>query len=419
MALGRYVVDAVVLEGRNPAELAKAHGISRRWVYALVGRYRAGGYPALEPRSRRPKSCPHQHGPAVEAAILALRRSLTDAGHDAGAQTIAHHLAGTVVRVPAVSTIWKILRRHGLITPEPHKRPRASFIRFEAALPNELWQTDATHWQLADRSPVEIRNMEDDHSRLLVASVAFRTVKAADVVTVFAQAGGECGYPAALLSDNAAVFSGASRRGKVLIESELERLGIRCIHSTPYHPQTCGTVERFPRPSRSTWPSRLRRSRSATCSCSSTPTAPPTTSTARTARSVDARRWSRSPRGSKRDRPNSRRRCTSGSERTASTPVGRSPCAPTASSGTSRSAEPTSTNRSGCSSPMTTSGSSARTAHCSASSPSIRAATTSHSIAGSPAIVHDVGRQVSSISRDTTRWARRDSNPHALASARP
>ena len=245
MALGRYVVDAVVLEGRSPTELAKSHGISRTWVYELVKRFRRGGYAALEPRSRRPLSCPHQHGPKVEQRILALRRSLADAGHDAGAATIAHHLKGTVKPVPAVSTIWRILSRHGLVTPEPHKRPRSSFIRFEAALPNELWQTDATHWALADGTAVEILNMIDDHSRLLVASVAFATVKAADVVTVFYEAAGGYGYPAALLSDNAAVFSGSSRKGKVLLESELERLGIACKHSTPYHPQTCGKVERF------------------------------------------------------------------------------------------------------------------------------------------------------------------------------
>ncbi len=245
MGLGRYVVDAVVLEGRSPTELAKSHGISRTWVYELVKRFRAGGYAALEPRSRRPMSCPHQHGPAVEAAILALRRSLTEAGHDAGAATIAHHLVGTIDPVPAVSTIWRILRRHGLIVPEPHKRPRASFIRFEAALPNELWQTDATHWALADGTAVEILNMLDDHSRLLVAAEAFETVKAADVVAVFYAAAAACGYPAALLSDNAAVFSGASRKGKVLLETELERLGIAAKHATPYHPQTCGKVERF------------------------------------------------------------------------------------------------------------------------------------------------------------------------------
>lgn len=245
MGLGRYVVDAVVLEGRSPTELAKSHGISRTWIYELVKRFRRGGYPALEPRSRRPTSCPHQHGPAVEAAILELRHSLAEAGHDAGAATIAHHLGGRVERVPAVSTIWRILRRHGLITPEPHKRPRSSFIRFEAALPNELWQTDATHWSLADGGAVEILNLIDDHSRLLLASVAFRTVKAADVVQVFYDAAQAHGYPAALLSDNAAVFSGGSRKGKVLLETELERLGIGAKHSTPYHPQTCGKVERF------------------------------------------------------------------------------------------------------------------------------------------------------------------------------
>lgn len=245
MGLGRYVVDAVVLEGRSPTELARSHGLSRTWIYELVKRYRAGGYEALEPRSRRPKRCPHQYGPAVEALVLLLRGQLATAGHDSGPATIAAHLARAGSPVPAVSTIWRILRRHGLIIPEPHKRPKASFVRFEAALPNELWQTDATHWALADGRSVEILNIVDDHSRLLVGSVAFATVKAADVVQVFHDAAAAAGYPAALLSDNAAVFSGGSRKGKVLLETELERLGIRAVHATPYHPQTCGKVERF------------------------------------------------------------------------------------------------------------------------------------------------------------------------------
>jgi transposase InsO family protein len=245
MALGRYMVDAVVLEGRSPIELARSHGISQSWIYELVARYRHGGYPALEPRSRRPQSCPHQLGADVQATILDLRQKLAAAGHDAGAHTIAHHLIGKVDKVPSVATIWRILRRAGLITPQPQKRPRSSFKRFEAELPNEMWQADATHWLLADGSEVEILNLIDDHSRLVVASVTFPTIKAADVVQVFYEAAQAYGYPAAWLSDNAAVFSGESRRGKVIIEAELENLGIRCIHSTPYHPQTCGKVERL------------------------------------------------------------------------------------------------------------------------------------------------------------------------------
>ena len=245
MGLGRYVVDAITLEGRSPSELARTHHLSRSWIYELVSRYRQGGYAALEPRSRRPRSCTHQVGPKVQAVVLRVRRELAAAGHDAGAQTIAHHLARRLKQVPSVTTIWRILHRHGLITPQPHKRPRSSFIRFEAQLPNELWQTDATHWTLGDGTTAQILNLVDDHSRVALASTAFATVKAHDVVEVFFTAASVHGLPAALLSDNGAVFSGGSRGGTVLLETELARLGIRCIHSTPYHPQTCGKVERF------------------------------------------------------------------------------------------------------------------------------------------------------------------------------
>jgi transposase InsO family protein len=245
MGLERYVVDAVVLEGRRPGEIAAAHGISRSWVYALVARFREGGYEALTPRSRRPHLCPHQTGPELEAAILRLRQELGEAGHDAGAATIAHHLRLTFATVPSVATIWRVLRRRGQVTPQPHKRPRCSFVRFEASLPNEMWQADTTHWHLADGTDVEILNVLDDHSRLLIASDTFRTVKAADVVQTFYGGCERHGSPAAVLTDNGAVFTAKALKGKVLLEVELERLGIACKHSTPYHPQTCGKVERF------------------------------------------------------------------------------------------------------------------------------------------------------------------------------
>ena len=210
-----------------------------------MGLFKDGGYAALEPRSRRPRSCPHQVAGEVEAAILELRRDLSDDGHDAGPHTISHHLAARVDEVPSVATIWRILRRHGVVVPQPQKRPRSSFVRFQAALPNEMWQTDATHWQLADGTEVEILNFLDDHSRLCLASDTYRTVKGPDVVQTFYSATQRHGLPASLLSDNAAVFSGRSRKGRVFLETELDRLGIICKHSTPYHPQTCGKVERF------------------------------------------------------------------------------------------------------------------------------------------------------------------------------
>jgi transposase InsO family protein len=144
-----------------------------------------------------------------------------------------------------VATIWRILVRRGFVTPQPQKRPRSSFVRFEAQMPNERWQADITHWRLADGSEVEILNAIDDHSRLLVASEARLIFKAADVVASFHRAAGAHGFCASLLTDNGAVFTAAPRGGRCALELETARLGIRLVHSRPYHPQTCGKVERF------------------------------------------------------------------------------------------------------------------------------------------------------------------------------
>ena len=245
MQLARFLVEAVVLGKQSPNQLVREHPISRSWFYELLARYRRDGPAGLEPRPHRPSHCPHQLEQAVVDAVLELRAQLSAAGLDAGPQTILHHLSRRFPTIPSRVTIWRILKRHHLITPEPHKRPRASFVRFEAQLPNELWQTDATEWHLADSSKVEILNLIDDHSRLCLASVAVPTLKAADALQTFYSAVEEFGLPARFLSDNAAVFSGKSRRGRVALESELDRLGVQCVHSTPYHPQTCGKVERF------------------------------------------------------------------------------------------------------------------------------------------------------------------------------
>src|SRR6266851_3807750 len=245
MQLARFLVEAVVLGKQSPNQLVREHPISRSWFYELLARYRRDGPAALEPKSHRPRAFPHQVDQSVVDTILELRAELAAAGLDAGPQTILHHLAGRFDKTPSRVTIWRILKRQGLITPEPHKRPKASFVRFEADLPNEMWQADSTHWLLADGTDVEILNVIDDHSRLCLASVAVPTLKAADAVQTFYSAVEEFGPPARFLSDNAAVFSGKSRGGRVALESELDRLGIDCVHSTPYHPQTCGKVERF------------------------------------------------------------------------------------------------------------------------------------------------------------------------------
>jgi transposase InsO family protein len=246
MSLARLVVTAVSLEGRPKAQVARDYGVSRRWVHELVRRFDAEGETGLEPRSRRPRRSPGRTAEALEDEIVGLRKELADQGLDAGAHTIGAHLHRRHGSSPSVATIWRILTRRGFVTPQPHKRPKSSFIRFEAAMPNERWQGDITHWRLAGGREVEILNVVDDHSRFLVGSVARAVFTAADVVGAFHEAAARHGFPASLLTDNGAVFTAAPRGGgRCAIEVETAELGIRYVHSAPYHPQTCGKVERF------------------------------------------------------------------------------------------------------------------------------------------------------------------------------
>lgn len=246
MGMPELVVTAVLVEGRSKSEVARDYGVSRRWVITLVQRYLAEGDQGLEARSRRPVSSPQRTPPTVENEIIEIRKDLDKRGHEGGAATIAFHLEQRHGRSPAVSTIWRILTQRGFVTPQPHKRPKSSYVRFAAEQPNERWQLDITHWQLADGSGVEILNQLDDHSRLCLDSHTLRVFKAADVDARFCKAAEIYGDPASVLSDNGAVFTGRSRgHGRVMLEVTLNSRGIGFRHSRPYHPQTCGKVERF------------------------------------------------------------------------------------------------------------------------------------------------------------------------------
>jgi transposase InsO family protein len=246
MSMARVVITAVAVEGRSKSEVARDYGVSRRWVQTLVARYQAEGEAAFEPRSRRPRRNPRRIASEVEDAIVALRKQLIDAGHDAGAETIAWHLREQTGSTPSVATIWRVLSRRGFLTPQPHKRPRSSWHRFEADLPNECWQADITHWPLADGTEAEILDIIDDHSRLLVGATARTVFKAGDIVADLHIAMARHGRPERMLTDNGAVFTGRYRgRGWVALERELVALGIKLTHSKPYHPQTCGKVERL------------------------------------------------------------------------------------------------------------------------------------------------------------------------------
>lgn len=245
MSKNRVIVASVVLENRPKSEVARDYGVTYRWVHTLVRRYEQGGWDAVEPQSRKPKTSPRRTSPEVTARILELREKLTDAGYDAGPATIAAHLETETGTSPNPATIWKILKRHGLVEAQPRKRPRSSYRTFEADLPNETWQSDFMHWHLTDGTGTEILTFLDDHSRYGLRVTAHYVVTGTIVVNEFRTTINEHGPPASTLTDNGLVFTTRVRGGKNAFENELRLLNITQKNGRPNHPQTQGKVERF------------------------------------------------------------------------------------------------------------------------------------------------------------------------------
>jgi transposase InsO family protein len=245
MSRARVAVLQVVSDQLSVTAAAAEYGFSRRHLHRLLARYREGGLEALQPRSRRPKTTPIATSEIVRGRVIELRLRLTADGLDAGPVTIAWHLEQEGLRAPSTSTIRRILHQAGLIVPEPRKRPRSSYIRFQAAQPNEMWQSDFIRWRLRDGTDVEILNWLDDHSRYLLSCTAHRPVTGDAVVSVFLATVAEHGSPASTLTDNGSVYTSRFTGGRNAFEYVLGLLGVHQKNGSPGHPQTQGKTERF------------------------------------------------------------------------------------------------------------------------------------------------------------------------------
>ena len=245
MSRARVAVLSVISKKMSVTAAAAEYGYSRRQLQRLLVRYRQSGLDGVEPRSRRPMTNSAATSTEVRERIVALRLELSKEGLDAGPVTIAWHLEQEGHRPPSTSTIRRVLHAYGLVIPEPRKRPRSSYRRFAAAQPNECWQSDFTHWPLADGTDVEVLNWLDDHSRLLLSCTAFRRVTGDDVVTTFSNTINDYGLPASTLTDNGSVYTSRFTGGKNAFEYLLAVLGVTQKNGHPGHPQTQGKIERF------------------------------------------------------------------------------------------------------------------------------------------------------------------------------
>jgi transposase InsO family protein len=242
----RYqAVLAVVQDGWRVVEVARRLGVSRQSVHTWISRYEQGGLGALADRSHRPDSCPHQIPPETEALICELRRQ-----HPGwGPRRIEHHLAKAGVDpAPSRSSVYRCLRRHGLIELRRRRKRRGEFRRFERDRPMQLWQMDVMGGvRLSDGTEAKVLTGIDDHSRFCVAAGLVRRATSKAICEVFAVSLRRFGIPDEILTDNGKVFT--ARFGPYPTEVLFDRIcrenGISHRHTGVRSPTTTGKIERF------------------------------------------------------------------------------------------------------------------------------------------------------------------------------
>jgi transposase InsO family protein len=244
----RYdAVLGVLRDGFTVTEVARKFGVSRQSVHAWLARYEAGGLEALNERSRRPKASPAQIDGLVESRILELRRH-----HPSGGQLRLEHQRAREGwdPVPSPSSIYRALRRSGLIEEKARRKKLPTYKRWERGRPMELWQMDVVGGVLLDDgSECKILTGVDDHSRFNICAGVMVHATGRAVCGHFAAALERHGVPEEILTDNGKVFT--NRFGLTPAEVLFDRIcrenGIQHRLTAPGTPTTTGKIERFHR----------------------------------------------------------------------------------------------------------------------------------------------------------------------------
>jgi transposase InsO family protein len=242
----RYLAVLEVLnDGATVTDVARRCGVARQTVHVWLRRYASQGLAGLVDGSARPLSCPHQMAPVVEARIVELRRE-----HPGwGPRSIGHQLVrDELAPLPALSSIYRCLVRHRLITPQARKRKRSDYKRWERSRAMELWQMDIVGGvKLADGWRASIVSGVDDQSRFVISAHVVERATARPVCDALAEALRAHGVPREVLTDNGKVFTGrfGPGTGEVLFDRVCRENGIKHILTKPRSPTTTGKVERW------------------------------------------------------------------------------------------------------------------------------------------------------------------------------
>jgi transposase InsO family protein len=228
-----------------------ANGISRSVFYKIRAQA-AGLAPGEVPvaGSRAPKTTPSRVEGAMGELALALRVELKGKGLDGGPLSVRARLIRAGYRdVPSRATLARLFTRHGMVDPEPAKRPRSSYKTFRWPRANDMWQLDGTEWRLDDAVHTKqcIYQVEDDHSRMILSWALDATENGATAINVVTDAIRTWGAPVRFLTDNGVAFNQSRRRNgsTAPLERFLSSIGVKPISGQIKKPTTQGKNERL------------------------------------------------------------------------------------------------------------------------------------------------------------------------------
>ena len=223
----------------------QVHGISRKTFYAIRARAEQdGAIEALMPRSRRPRESPSRTQAPVIDQALQVRSALASAGLDYGPISVMDKMRSLGLSSPSRATLARIFAAAGAVEPAPRKRPRSSYRRFVYPAPNCLWQLDGFVYPLVGGREATILQVIDDHSRMILASLAAPGETSQAVVAVVRAAVLAHGLPQRFLSDNGQALNPHRRGQRGQLMDYLQPLGVRMITGQLAKPTTQGKSER-------------------------------------------------------------------------------------------------------------------------------------------------------------------------------
>ncbi|WP_372700102.1 DDE-type integrase/transposase/recombinase [Arthrobacter sp. JSM 101049] len=243
LAIARWPDDAP--RGSVTAFCAE-HSITRKFFYAIRARARDEGQAAaLESRSRRPKSSPSRAFEALKDDAVKVRAAMESSGLDHGPISVQDKMVSLGMDAPSVASLARIFRERGVARADPRKKPRAAYRRFVYPARNACWQLDATEYVLTGGRKCVIFQLQNDHSRLAIATHVAGGETSEAALAVVKKGIRTYGVPQRLLTDNGMALNPSRRGWEGQLVAYVSSLGVEAISGKANRPTTQGKNERF------------------------------------------------------------------------------------------------------------------------------------------------------------------------------